>query len=1004
MKRKHTFKYLLIIFLFLFSVSCFFITPAKNFALESFFEKPEWKEDINHKFHISGIVMSYVNRLYVDPNRIKTLEMLRGALAWEERIIPEVIIDFPENATVGTVTVYDVSKTYDLSKIRRTKDMIEVLRDALGFINRKRQPDEHLTVHDIEYAAINGMLAQLDPHSMILPPKEFNEFKIGTTGKFGGLGMVVGLRDGQLTVISPIEGTPAARSGIKAGDKIVEIDGESTINMNLTECVGKLRGDPDTEVTLSIVTEKDIQPRVITLKREIINIPTVESASLGNGFGYIKIRNFQDDTSQSLNEHLKRLKRSDNEIRGLVLDLRNNSGGLLDQAVEVADRFLNRGAIVFTVGPGGHPREAQEARRSDTNDTDYPIVILVDGGSASGAEIVAGALKENNRAVVVGDRSFGKGSVQQLIELMDGSGLKLTIAKYLTPLLTDIQSVGITPDIQLTPVTVSKDTINLFRGLKVFREEDLKHHLEEHRAEETPFATLKYFQETSEKDDSHNQEPEEELSDPYKLPDFDKDFHVIFARKLLMEAPALHRETFLKNALPIIEETVRLEEEKIAQALQKLDIDWSKGSVLGTAKSVVEFSTHPSEKKVKAGDKIMIKVSVTNNGNVPLYQLRGISSSKNALFDKLEFILGKVEKGTTKSYSTTVAVPKNSLDRKDEIVIKFEELNQHNPEDIKFNIITEALPRPVFAYSYQIRDCEKRSEINNGDGLIQPGEDVDLLVSVKNIGEGVSEKNIVTLRNLNNKEVLVKNGRAELGELHPGERKEVTLTFFVKETIFVDDFTMDLIITDTIFGTSLSNKLKFPVMKTRSELLQDTTYVKVNRNRTPLYGGMSFDSPVLSLLKEGATLVSDARSTDWFRVVLSGDRYGWIPAKGVAVSDSIEDNQFHQEPFIHRKPPLITLTKALPGLLTGNDRLTLSAVIEDDSQVKHAYVLVNNDKVFFKSNKNASFKDRHRLEINKDLTLKEGPNVVTIVARDDQDLVTTRSFVTTKGVAIAKGL
>lgn len=1004
MKRKFTFKHLLIIFLFLFSISCFFITPAKNFALESFFEKPEWKEDLNHKFRISGVVMSYVNRLYVNPDRIKTLEMLKGALAWEERIIPEVLIDFPEGANSGTVTVCDVSKTYDLSKIRRSKDMIDVLRDALDFINKQRQPDELLTVHDIEYTAINGMLTHLDPHSMILPPKEFNEFKIGTTGKFGGLGMVVGLRDGQLTVISPIEGTPAARVGIKASDKIIEIDGESTIIMNLPECVGKLRGDPDTDVTLSILTEKDMQPRAITLKREIINIPTVESASFDNGLGYIKIRNFQDDTSQSLNEHLKRLKMSHNKIKGLVIDLRNNSGGLLDQAVEVADKFLDNGAIVFTVGPGGHPREVQEARRSDTNEVDYPIVILVDAGSASGAEIVAGALKENNRAVVVGDRSFGKGSVQQLIELMDGSALKLTIAKYLTPLLTDIQSVGITPDIQLTPVTVLKDNINLFRGLTVLREEDLKQHLEEHPAGETPFATLKYFQEVSEKDETDGHELEEEASDPYKLPDFDKDFHVIFAKKLLSKAPHLHRETFLQNSLLTIEETARLEEGKVTQALQKLDIDWSKGIDQGIAKSVVSFSTTPSNSQIKAGDKIIITVSVTNDGNVPLYQLRGISSSKNALFNKLEFILGKIEKGATKSYSTTVTIPKNSLDRKDEVVIKFEELNQHNPEDIKFNIITEALPRPLFAYSYQIMDYEKRSIINNGDGLIQAGEDIDLLIRVKNVGEGLSEKNVVTLRNLSNKEVLIKNGRAELGTFHPGEKKEVKLSFFVKETISSDNFNMDLIITDMIFGTSLSNKLKFPIIGTKSKVLQGTTHLKVNRNRTPLYGGMSFDSPVLSFIKEGTTLISDAKSVDWFRIVLPGDRYGWISAKGVVESNSIESNPIHLEPFIQRKPPSITLRKALPNLLLGNDQLNLSVTIEDDSQVKHAYILVNNDKVFFKSNKNTPLKGRYRLEINKDLSLKEGPNVITIVARDDQDLITTKSFITTKGIAVAKGL
>ncbi|MCF6159133.1 MAG: PDZ domain-containing protein [wastewater metagenome] len=1002
MKPKFISKYLPAIFIFLFSFTFFFTTPVKTFGLEPFFERTREKEDTNYKFRLSGIVMSYVNRLYVDPERIKLLEMLNEALAWEERVIPEVLTDFSESTNTVTVTVDNISKTYDLSNIRRSKDMINILRDALTFINTQRQPDENLAVHDVEYTAINGMLTHLDPHSIIFPPKEFNEFKIGTTGKFGGLGMVVGLRDGQLTVISPIEGTPAARAGVKAGDKIVEIDGESTISMNLAESVGKLRGDPETKVSLSILSEKATQPKLYTLKREVINIPTVESASLGNGTGYIKIRNFQDDTSQTLTKHLENLKTSD-ELKGLIIDLRNNSGGLLDQAVEVADTFLDSGAIVVTVGPGGHPREIQDARKTQTDEISYPIVVLVDAGSASGAEIVAGALKENNRAVIVGDRSFGKGSVQQLIELMDGSALKLTIAKYLTPLLTDIQSVGITPDIQLTPVTILKDDINLFRGHTALREEDLKQHLEEHPKGETPFATLKFFQEADEKSKTDDSEAEE-VGDPYKLPDFDKDFHVIFAKKLLTKASHLQREAFLQNSLPIIEETARLEEEKIAQALQKLDIDWSKGTIAGNAQSAVSFSTIPSSGQAKAGDKITITVKVTNVGDVPLYQLRGISSSKNGLFDKLEFILGKIDKGATKSYSTMVNIPKNALDRKDEIVIKFEEFNNNAPQDIKINVITKALPRPVFAYSYQILDSEKTSPVNNGDGLIQTGENIDLLVSVKNVGEGFSEKNVVTLRNLSNKDVLIKNGREEIGTLNPGERKEVKLSLFVKDTFSLDNFSMDLIISDIIFGTSLSNKLKFPVIGTKPKLTPATTNVKITRNYTPLYGGMSFDSPVVSMMTEGMALISDIKGNDWFRITLSEDRFGWVSAKDVVEVSTAESRVSNIEPYLQRIPPTITLGKSLPSLLLENDQLPLSAIIEDDSHVKHAYVLVNNDKVFFKSNKDTMLRERCRLEINKDLPLEEGPNVITIIARDDQDLVAIQSFVTTSSITIAKGL
>lgn len=1002
MKSKITFTCLLTIFLSLPSFFCFFTGFNTTFGLEPHFEKRAAKEDTNYKFRLSGIVSSYVNRLYVDPERIKTVEMLKEALSWEERIIPEVLVDFSESTTTGKVTVDDVSKTYDLSKIHRSKDMIEILQDALAFINTNRQPLEILTANDIEYTAINGMLTQLDPHSVILPPKEFNEFKIGTTGKFGGLGMVVGLREGVLTVISPIEGTPAARAGMKAGDRIIEIDGESTVNMNLTESVGKLRGDPGTAVTLSVFTEKAAQPKLVTLKREIIVIPTVESASLEGDLGYIKIRNFQDDTSQCLNEHLKRLKTSNNKLKGLIIDMRNNSGGLLDQAIEVADKFLEKGAIVITVGPSGHPKEVQEARKTDTDEALYPIVVLVDAGSASGAEIVAGALKENDRAVIVGDRSFGKGSVQQLIELMDGSALKLTIAKYLTPLSTDIQSVGITPDIKLVPVTVAKDTINLFRGIVALREEDLKQHLDEHRKDETPYAILKYYLETKEKEKT--EESEEEAEDPYKLPDFNTDFHVIFAKKLLTNATAWQREAFLRNSSSIIEETAGSEEKKIAQVLQKFDIDWSAGTSTGTAKTNVSFSTNPANGRVKAGDKITLTINVANVGETPLHQLRGISSSKNGLFDKLEFILGKIDPGSTKSYSTTIEIPKNSLDREDEISIKFEELNSRNPKDIKFNIVTEALLRPLFAYSYQILDTVKNSSKNNGDGLIQTGEDIDLLVLVKNIGEGTAEKNVVTLKDLSNKEVFIKNGRAEIGTLSPGETKEVKLSFVVKEIMPLDKFSVDVVISEMIFGTFVTNKLTFPVVASKSKMTPSSGLVKVRRNHTPLYGGTSFDSPVLSMMKDGTCLTYDAKNPEWFRITLPGDRYGWVSAKGVVESNGARTEPSALEPFLQRVPPVITMSKSLSNVLFGNDQLPLSVTIEDDIYVKHAYVLINNDKVFFKSNKFPAQKEQSRLEINTNLLLKEGPNIVTIVARDDHDLVTVKSFVATRGITVAKGL
>ncbi|MEK7699343.1 MAG: hypothetical protein AAB332_02965, partial [Planctomycetota bacterium] len=527
-----------------------------------------------------------------------------------------------------------------------------------------------------------------------------------------------------------------------------------------------------------------------------------------------------------------------------------------------------------------------------------------------------------------------------------------------------------------------------------------KQHLDEHPKGEKPFATLKYFQETKEK--IKTDDPEEEAGDPYKLPDFSKDFHTIFAKKLLLNTTAWPREAFLQNSLPIVDETARLEEEKVAQELQKLDIDWSKVAGQGDGKPVISFSTTPANGKVKAGEKITLTVTATNAGELPLYQLRGISSSKNSQFDKLEFILGKIDKGAVKSYSTTVEIPKNALDREEEIVLKFEELNKQNLQDIKFTIKTEALVRPLFAFSYQILDAVKNASVNNADGLIQSGEDVDLLVLVKNIGEGASEKTVVTLRSLSNKEILIKSGRVEIENLNPGEKKEVKLSLFVKDTVLPENFTVDLIVSDTIFETLLTHKISLPIVAGKSKSTPAKSVLRVERNHTPLYGGMSYDSPVISMMNKDTILASDAKNNDWFRIPLPDDRYGWLSTKEVAKPDDTEGKPSALEPFIQQLPPTITLKEPLPVMLTGKDRLPLSAVIGDDIRVKHAYIFVNNDKVYYKSNKTPALKERTQLEINTELPLKEGPNVVIIVARDDDDLTTSKSFVATRTVAATK--
>lgn len=325
----------------------------------------------------------------------------------------------------------------------------------------------------LEYA-VRGMLGGLDPHSAYLDEDEFDELRVGTSGEFGGLGIEVGMEDGFVKVIAPIDDTPAQRAGIKAGDLIIRIDDQAVKGMSLDEAVKLMRGKPGTKVTLQIVRKGREAPFTVTLERAVIKTVSVKSRLLKPGFGYLRVSQFQANTGEDLRKAVERLRRSsDGGLEGLVLDLRNNPGGVLQAAVAVADAFLRDGVIVYTKGRIEDSRLRFQASPDDILEG-APIVVLVNGGSASASEIVAGALQDHRRAVVVGQQTFGKGSVQTIIPVNDRTAIKLTTARYFTPNGRSIQAEGIRPDIELEEVTLQRADDD---GLSL-RESQLAHHLD----------------------------------------------------------------------------------------------------------------------------------------------------------------------------------------------------------------------------------------------------------------------------------------------------------------------------------------------------------------------------------------------------------------------------------------------------------------------------------------------------------------------------------------------
>ena len=328
---------------------------------------------------------------------------------------------------------------------------------------------------DLIYGAIKGMLETLDPHSAFMPPSVFKEMQEETKGRFEGLGIEITIKEGVLTVVSPIEDTPAFKAGILAGDQILKIDGESTKNFTLMDSVKRMRGQKGTKVTITILREGFTKPKDFTLVRDVIPIRSVRHELLEKHYGYIRISQFQDKTDSDFEKAMKALEEeSKGTLKGLVLDLRNNPGGLLDQAVKISDRFIESGTIVSIDGRREDVKQKWPAHPEGTLPR-YPLVVLINGGSASGSEIVAGAIQDHGRGILVGTQTFGKASVQTIIPLKDGSGLRLTTARYYTPNGRSIQAKGIAPDIIVKPSRPEEEKETVLPKLP--SEKDLERHL-----------------------------------------------------------------------------------------------------------------------------------------------------------------------------------------------------------------------------------------------------------------------------------------------------------------------------------------------------------------------------------------------------------------------------------------------------------------------------------------------------------------------------------------------
>jgi len=357
---------------------------------------------------------------------------------------------------------------------------------------------EEVDTKKLIYGGIKGMLRELDPHTNFLPPDIYKEFETETSGEFGGIGIEITVQNSLLTVISPIEDTPAWKAGIKAGDKIIEIDGESTKGFSLVEAAQRMKGKKGAKIKLGIFRDGFDAPKDFIIERGTVKIKSVKFTDLDEGYGYVRVTSFIENSANDLEKVIKAHEKKYKNVRGLIVDLRRNPGGLLDQAVQISDLFLESGTIVSTMGRNQKEKEVIYAKKAGTLNN-FPMLVLVDEYSASASEILAGALQDNKRALVMGHRSFGKGSVQSVVKLGDGSGLKLTVGRYYTPSGKSIQAYGIVPDIELEDFAPEVlDQARVKRDVR--REGDMRGHLQGDGEDESTSSGPAAASKTSKKD------------------------------------------------------------------------------------------------------------------------------------------------------------------------------------------------------------------------------------------------------------------------------------------------------------------------------------------------------------------------------------------------------------------------------------------------------------------------------------------------------------------------
>lgn len=891
-------------------------------------------------------------------------------------------------------------KIFDYEPLKSVWGMVFMLRDIFKFVEleakkqglavKSKSKEEPIEWKKIEYAVINAMLATLDPHSVFLEPKYARDLTLTTKGEFGGVGIVISVRDGALTVISPIDGTPAAVAGIKAKDKITRIDEDSAINMSLEDAVTKLRGAPKTKVSITVQRPNVSEEKTFVLMRDIIKVDSVAYALLDNNVGYLRIKAFQGNTADDVKGAILKMKGdSKNKMKGIILDMRDNPGGLLREAVSISDLFLSSGEVVSTQGAQKESRQVEMATPGEI-DENLKIVVLINGGSASASEIVSAALKyggvdannpEGGRAILIGDSAtFGKGSVQMLFDFpslkeekdaknkpVEPAALKLTIAQYYAPQDKIIQTIGVMPDIKISEINANKpEELSLFQNTSM-REIDLDAHLSaDRKREENSLMQIDFLAPAAKEEGAEYGKLE--------VAKLKKEFPILVASEFINTAKSPKRKDLLAEADNIKARLDKQEQKKIFDALKKFNIDWSVGDKVSSPRALkTTISSNPG---AKAGEKLKLAIKVKNLSKEPAYQVHAITHSKTPLFDQREFLFGKLLPNQEIERVVEFEIPKDVITRKDLLTLEIRDVAKEKLEELNVPLAISGSGRPRFSHLVFVDD----SKSGNGDGKVQNGEEVELIVWLKNVGDGKANEPTVLLKNDSGPKVFLKTGRVQLGALAPNQEGSARFSFRVKEPSEIADFEIQIF--DGQMHDVWRDKISFNVGAKPKITPKKASFILSSKTAS-LYSGANNKSQVLATLKEGLHCDSIGELNGFYLVKADENLIGFVKKSDVKPFLKPKEAKQQKSDYFtlnfERVPAKIDLKFADGTGWTKAGSGTVSAEIANSGKVSELLLYVNMRKVLYK----AVGKTSAREKIAHTIVLKPGINIISFIARED---------------------